>query len=239
MLHESPVAVVQLEQLPSTNIDRHLGNLYPEAIVWKKIHGEAVASIVDKLVTNELNDTCHSAEFVREFEASREQIVFAARHHDVGLLYLGKDVKPAERDRIVNKNGPLTPEEMAIMDRHPITGVRILEAVGVKDPVILAIVALHHTLQQRAYPAENDPELQEILAAVPANKQDVVKVATQLLVLADVVRTIREKRSYKDEEGVGEAYGKLHMENLWNNKQISCAVQHCERSLQSYPINLE
>ncbi len=54
--------------------------------------------------------------------SSRLNVEFVALLHDIGKIRV-----PAE---IINKPGPLTPEERAIMNMHTIEGQRLLERVG-------------------------------------------------------------------------------------------------------------
>jgi hypothetical protein len=237
MLHESPVASTQLEQqLPSANIDRHLGNLYPEAIVWKKAHGEAVAKITAALLTNEIGDESNSGDtslpklFRDELAEAAGKIVFAAKHHDIGILNLGSDVTQDEANAMINKKTKPTPEEWEILKRHPVQGALLLEAQGVTDPLVLAMVAIHHRFQDDIYPSNDDENLKRILSRVPANKVALVIHGASLIALADTVRAICEKRPYDDSRGLNEAYGELCTEGRWSNNQIGAAVRACKET---------
>jgi HD-GYP domain-containing protein (c-di-GMP phosphodiesterase class II) len=70
---------------------------------------------------------------------------FAALLHDVGKLRV-----PAE---IINKPGPLTPEERAIMNQHTIEGERMLQKVGGRLAEVGAVVrACHEDWDGTGYP---------------------------------------------------------------------------------------
>jgi response regulator RpfG family c-di-GMP phosphodiesterase len=63
------------------------------------------------------------------------QLRLAAQLHDIG--------KVAVPDAILNKPGRLTPEEFAIVQKHPETGERILAPI-INNPDILAAIRGHH-----------------------------------------------------------------------------------------------
>lgn len=65
-----------------------------------------------------------------------DRVTLGAALHDVGKL----DVP----QRILQKPGALTDEEFDEVRRHPVHGVRRLEALGVDDPVIRDLVRHHH-----------------------------------------------------------------------------------------------
>lgn len=60
----------------------------------------------------------------------------AAALHDVGKL----DIPNA----ILQKPGPLTPEEFAVIKTHPVTGFDRLVALGEDDEIVLRMVRWHH-----------------------------------------------------------------------------------------------
>jgi len=65
-----------------------------------------------------------------------DRVTLGAALHDVGKL----DVP----QRILQKPGSLTDDEFESVKRHPIHGVRRLEALGVDDPVVRNLVRHHH-----------------------------------------------------------------------------------------------
>ncbi len=55
--------------------------------------------------------------------------------HDVGKIGVP--------DSVLNKPGPLTPEECALVEEHPAAGARILEPL-IDDPLVIGVVRWHH-----------------------------------------------------------------------------------------------
>ena len=86
-------------------------------------HTRAVARLCE-LVGHEMELPAHK----------RRMLLVGALLHDVGKLFVP--------DAILKKPGPLTPKERAIIERHPITGSRILEQS--KVPSEVALMARHH-----------------------------------------------------------------------------------------------
>ncbi len=64
------------------------------------------------------------------------RITSAAAMHDVGKL----DIP----DEILQKPGPLTPEEFAVIKKHPVLGYDRLVGMGESDEIMLELVRHHH-----------------------------------------------------------------------------------------------
>lgn len=74
----------------------------------------------------------------------QRRLALAAKLHDIG--------KVAVPDAILNKTGPLTPEERQIIQEHPVTGARILTPILHSKRVLAAIRGHHERIDGRGYP---------------------------------------------------------------------------------------
>ncbi|MDO8642424.1 MAG: HD domain-containing protein [Candidatus Woesearchaeota archaeon] len=100
-----------------------------------------------------------------------------------GLLHdIGKTSVPS---KYLNKNGPLTPDEQEVMDRHPLRGFMLLKSDHRVPPEVLRSVVSHHTWQRRRYP-DNVPALAGISREI-----------AQIVALADSYDALTSERAYK------------------------------------------
>ena len=76
--------------------------------------------------------------------AQVEDVRAAALLHDIGKVGIP--------DSILNKPGPLTPEERAVMAEHPVIGERILRSIGGFSPVAAIVRHEHEAYDGSGYP---------------------------------------------------------------------------------------
>ncbi|MCC9622663.1 HD domain-containing protein [Thalassospira sp. MA62] len=120
--------------------------------------------------------------------------------HDIGKLTqagllhdIGKIWTPAH---ILDKPGKLTPEEFAIVKRHPTDGYRRLARQGDIDADILDAVLHHHEhLDGKGYP--------------DGLKGSEINDLTRILTVCDIMAALLEKRAYKTAFSVPEALAVL------------------------------
>ncbi|MEN3185249.1 MAG: HD domain-containing phosphohydrolase [Atribacterota bacterium] len=97
-------------------------------------------------------------------EKDLEELEFLAQLHDLGKIAIPR--------AILDKPGPLTPEEWEIVKRHPEVGFRIAQASPDLAPIAPAILAHHERYDGTGYPrglrGEEIPLLARILAVVDA-----------------------------------------------------------------------
>lgn len=99
----------------------------------------------------------------------------AGNLHDIGKIGVP--------DPILNKPGPLTPEEQAVVQQHPLTGARILEPL-IDDPLVLGVVRWHHERWDgRGYP--------DRLAGTD------IPLPARVLAVADTLDAITSARAYR------------------------------------------
>jgi len=93
-----------------------------------------------------------------------EDLIFAARVHDVGKLFIP--------NRILNKPGALTEDEFAVMKTHPQLGAEVLRSIPGIEHVAKTIESHHEAFDGSGYPfglkGENIPLHGRILAVVDA-----------------------------------------------------------------------
>lgn len=105
----------------------------------------------------------------------RDLLRLACEFHDVGKIGVP--------DQILNKEGPLTPDEYVLVQGHPRTGRRILEPLRVADLVLDGVTWHHEWWDGSGYP--------DRLAG-----PDIPLVA-RLIALADVVDAMTRPRAFR------------------------------------------
>ena len=105
---------------------------------------------------------------------------------DIGMAGLLHDVgKIAMPEEILNKPGPLTAEEFAVMKRHPKLGGRILRGEGSIPAVALDVCLNHHErMDGTGYPSGQSGEALSLAARIGA--------------ICDVYDALTADRAYKD-----------------------------------------
>lgn len=104
------------------------------------------------------------------------RLTLAAMLHDIG-----KAVVPLS---ILNKPGPLTPEELIIVRRHPRDGYEHLKVHSAVEPPVMFTVRDHHEmLDGSGYPEQL--------------RGDAIDDITRIVTICDVYAAVVERRSYK------------------------------------------
>jgi len=98
--------------------------------------GEHVRRVTD------LASTCMDA--IDPEIAKNEEVSFGFMLHDVGKIGVP--------DAILNKRGPLTDQEWAVMHRHPDLGMRIVEPIGFSPSATDVILHHHERFDGSGYP---------------------------------------------------------------------------------------
>jgi hypothetical protein len=116
-----------------------------------------------------------------------EAIMFAGMLHDVGKL--GVPTK------VLQKNGPLTEEEYAAIQLHPMRGLEIVREIGFLNEALAGIMHHHERMDGRGYPmgfaGDEIPEFARVIA------------------VADAFDSMTSTRSYRAARRINEAVDEL------------------------------
>jgi putative nucleotidyltransferase with HDIG domain len=108
--------------------------------------------------------------------AESEDFLFGCLLHDVGKIGVP--------ERILNKPGPLTDAEWSVMRRHPQTGVRVIDPLGLA-PTVSELVLRHHERWDGAgYP--------DGLAG------DSIPLAARIFSVCDTLEAMTARRPYRE-----------------------------------------
>lgn len=114
----------------------------------------------------------------------RHRLAQAALLHDIGKAHI-----PAA---ILDKPGPLTPDEMRVMREHPVIGADLLAQDGDYDATILDVVRHHHErLDGSGYP--------------DGLRGDAIGDLVRLVAICDVHSALTERRAYRPALSGGQA----------------------------------
>jgi len=93
-----------------------------------------------------------------------DEVIFTGRVHDLGKLFVP--------DRILNKSGPLTEGEYAVIKTHPQVGAEVLRTIPQIERVAQAVEAHHEAFDGSGYPfglkGEDIPLFARIIAVADA-----------------------------------------------------------------------
>ena len=98
-------------------------------------------------------------------------------------------------DAVLNKAGPLTDEEWALMREHPAIGLRILEGVPRMDAVRAVVYSHHEHWDGAGYPE--------------GLKEEQIPLAARVFAAVDAFDAITTDRPYRAAVGVEEALRRL------------------------------
>jgi HD-GYP domain-containing protein (c-di-GMP phosphodiesterase class II) len=116
-----------------------------------------------------------------------EAVTFAGMLHDVGKLGVPT--------MVLQKDGPLTEEEFAAIQLHPMRGLEIVREIGFLNEALTGIMHHHERMDGRGYPmgfaGHEIPEFARIIA------------------VADAFDSMTSTRSYRKARRIGEAVAEL------------------------------
>jgi putative two-component system response regulator len=109
-------------------------------------------------------------------EGSLQDVRYGGILHDIGKIGVP--------DHILNKSGPLSPEEAAIMERHPVIGWEICQSLRSVAGVLPLVRHHHEKLDGSGYP----DRLQG----------DAISVSARIMAIADIYDACTSHRSYRN-----------------------------------------
>jgi putative nucleotidyltransferase with HDIG domain len=134
----------------------------------------------------------------REIGMGAERVAairYAGMLHDVGKLGVPT--------RVLQKTGPLTEEELAAIQLHPMRGLEIVRQIGFLTEALDGIMHHHERIDGKGYPmglaGDEIPEFARVIA------------------VADAFDSMTSARSYRGARGIEEAVGELRK---WSGTQF-------------------
>jgi putative two-component system response regulator len=117
-----------------------------------------------------------------------EHIRLGAELHDIGKI--------GTREAVLNKPGPLTPEEFAHITEHTLLGEKILAPLAREKGVVLRIVRSHHErMDGRGFP--------------DGLKGDLIPIESRIVGVVDAFDAMTTNRAYRASRQPVEAYAEL------------------------------
>jgi putative two-component system response regulator len=107
--------------------------------------------------------------------------------HDVGKL--------AVSDHVLAKAGPLDPDELASIRRHPVTGARLLEPVAAARPALGCVLFHHERWDGDGYPT--------------GRAGDAIPIEARVLMVADAYDAMTTSRPYRRALSMHEALDEI------------------------------
>lgn len=149
----------------------------------------AIVALADSIELRDLFKVGHQARVARLAAAigaeiglppaQQEDVVFAARVHDLGVLAV-----PVE---ILNRSTPLVEVERKLLQTHSQVGYDLLHQAGFAEPVALTLLQHHERLDGSGYPQ--------------GLKGDAILTEARIVAVADVVEAMSSKRAWREALG--------------------------------------
>ena len=163
----------------------------------KRLSTDAIRTLGSAIEAKDPYTQGHSAEVARLARAlgqqlglpheAQEQLEIAGYLHDVGKIGI--------KEGILGKPGPLTSDERAEINAHPVIGVRIVDNMHLDSPILSGVKYHHERLDGGGYP--------------DGLKGDTIPQAARILSVADTFDAIVSTRPYRPGATVEQALDRL------------------------------
>ena len=131
------------------------------------------------------------AERLKLSPTQREALELGALLHDIG------EIRTPEA--VLQKSGPLTPEERSLVEQHPAWGVDILETVPLLTPALDVVGGHHERYDGGGYPQ--------------GLRGEEIPLTARIFAVADALDAMTHDRPYRSARPVPEALEELHRES--------------------------
>ncbi len=151
-------------------------------------------------------------------DADLNVLIKCGIYHDIGKLAIPKE--------IVDKPGPLSPEEYTIMKSHTMQGYNILKNMNLDKRVKLAAMMHHERTDGSGYPL--------------AVKSDQMESMTKIVAIADVYEAITAPRKYRKAKCPFEAVKIFESSGLamYDTKYLMTFLEHITQCYMGYRVRL-
>ncbi|HEY3921845.1 MAG TPA: HD domain-containing phosphohydrolase [Gaiellaceae bacterium] len=192
----------------------------------QEAYGATVGALAEALGTKDTGTRAHSSR-VQRYASELMRVVEPSLAEDTSVEYgfLLHDVgKIGISDRILQKIGPLSPEERRVMEQHPILGHDMLRGITFLQGEGLAVVRSHHERYDgRGYPDR-----------LSGNG---IPLAARIFAVADALDAMTSDRPYRRAGSWREAAAEIARESGGQfDPQVVSAFQEAQPRLQDLRV---
>jgi HD-GYP domain-containing protein (c-di-GMP phosphodiesterase class II) len=146
-------------------------------------------------------------------EEQIHRIYLAGLLHDIGKIGIDESV--------LSKNGRLTPEERACIERHPAIGASILRGIKQMRDIVPGVLCHHERIDGKGYPngvrGEAIPLTGKIVGLADSfDAMTSKRIYRDAMSIEQALEEIRKGLGTQFDEKIGQIFLESDMEDLWN-----------------------